>query len=180
MTKVDSRLVGKLVSALFGKRYLQAGMIVLLVAISLVAKADDNISGRVVAVADGDTLTVLDASQQQHKIRLGGIDAPEKAMPFGQVSKQKLAEICFQKQAEVNVINTDRYGRAVAHVYCNGVYANREMVKAGYAWVYRTYDKGFESFYAFQRQAKAAELGLWADPNPTPPWQWRHTNLPRD
>ena len=99
MTKVDSRLVGKLVSALFGKRYLQAGMIVLLVAISLVAKADDNISGRVVAVADGDTLTVLDASQQQHKIRLGGIDAPEKAMPFGQVSKQKLAEICFQKQA---------------------------------------------------------------------------------
>ena len=83
MTKVDSRLVGKLVSALFGKRYLQAGMIVLLVAISLVAMAEDNISGRVVAVADGDTLTVLDASQQQHKIRLGGIDAPKKPCRLG-------------------------------------------------------------------------------------------------
>ena len=167
-------------NAQLAKSYVNIISLVVALQFSLIATAGEIISGRVVAVADGDTLTVLDALQQQHKIRLGGIDAPEKAMPFGQVSKRKLVELCFNKQAEVNPINVDRYGRVVAHVYCDGVYANQEMVKAGYAWVYRTYDNGFESFYAFQRQAKAAELGLWADPNPMPPWQWRHANLPRD
>lgn len=175
-----NKLLQRFISGILTKNYVKIALIGIAVLLSVTATAADDISGRVVSVADGDTLTVLDAEHQQHKIRLGGIDAPEKAMPFGQVSKQKLAEICFQKQAEVNVINVDRYGRAVAHVYCDGVYANREMVKTGYAWVYRTYDKGFESFYVLQRQAKAAELGLWADPNPTPPWQWRHANLPRD
>ena len=167
-----------MLSTFFTKKYLPAVLLGLVILLPINATAAD-ISGRVVAVADGDTLTVLDAAQQQHKIRLGGIDAPEKAMPFGQVSKQKLAELCFNKQAEVNVINIDRYGRAVGNVYCNGVYANKEMIKSGYAWVYRTYDKGFESFYALQRQAQAADLGLWIDPNPMPPWQWRHANLPR-
>ena len=175
-----NKLLQRFISAILAKNHVKIALLAITVLLSVIAKAADDISGRVVAVADGDTLTVLDASRQQHKIRLGGIDAPEKAMPFGQVSKQKLVEICFQKQAEVNVMNVDRYGREVAHVYCDGVYANREMVKSGYAWVYRTYDKGFESFYVLQRQAKAAELGLWADPNPTPPWQWRHANLHRD
>ena len=180
MDAKQNKLLHRLISAILAKNYVKIVLLGVAILLSVIATADDGISGLVVSVADGDTLTVLDAEHQQHKIRLGGIDAPEKAMPFGQVSKQKLAEICLQKQAEVNVLTIDRYGRAVAHVYCDGVYANREMVKAGYAWVYRTYDKGFESFYVLQRQAKAAELGLWADPNPTPPWQWRHANLPRD
>ncbi len=107
--------------------------IFVLMMFSLSGLADENIYGRVVSVADGDTLTILDAEFQQHKVRLAGIDAPEKAMPFGQVSKQKLAEICFEKQAEITIVNIDRYGRTVGDVVCDGVHANEEMVKGGYA-----------------------------------------------
>lgn len=159
---------------------LKSILIILLMMFSLSALADRAIYGRVVSVADGDTLTVLDAEYQQHKVRLAGIDAPEKAMPFGQVSKQKLAEICFEKSAEVKIVNIDRYERAVGDVVCDGVYANEEMVKGGYAWVYRHYDQGFEAFYPLEQEAKDAKLGLWLDPEPTPPWQWRRAHRLKD
>ena len=154
--------------------------IFVLMMFSLSGLADENIYGRVVSVADGDTLTILDAEFQQHKVRLAGIDAPEKAMPFGQVSKQKLAEICFEKQAEITIVNIDRYGRTVGDVVCDGVHANEEMVKAGYAWVYRHYDRGFEAFYPLEQEAKDAKLGLWSDSEPTPPWQWRRAHRLKD
>lgn len=180
MFKLETRLVNRLLNAILSKRYLQAILIGLVIGVSLLASADGSISGRVVSVVDGDTLTVLDVEYQQHKIRLAGIDAPEKAMPFGQGSKQKLVEFCFGKQAQVNVIDIDRYGRSVGEVLCDGIYANAEMVKSGYAWVYRSYDKGFKSFYALERTAKGAGLGLWADVDPVPPWQWRHYHRLQD
>lgn len=154
--------------------------IFVLMMFSLSGLADENIYGRVVSVADGDTLTILDAEFQQHKVRLAGIDAPEKAMPFGQVSKQKLAEICFEKQAEITIVNIDRYGRTVGDVVCDGVHANEEMVKGGYAWVYRHYDRGFEAFYPLEQEAKDAKLGLWVDSEPTPPWEWRRAHRLKD
>ena len=154
--------------------------IFVLMMFSLSGLADENIDGRVVSVADGDTLTILDAEFQQHKVRLAGIDAPEKAMPFGQVSKQKLAEICFEKQAEITIVNIDRYGRTVGDVVCDGVHANEEMVKGGYAWVYRHYDRGFEAFYPLEQEAKDAKLGLWSDSEPTPPWEWRRAHRLKD
>ena len=171
-TQLNSQ-VGRLLNALISKNYIKVAFVGLAILVSLMASAHDSISGRVVAVADGDTLTVLDENHQQHKIRLAGIDAPEKAQPFGQVGKQKLSEFCYMKQANVEVINTDRYGRIVGDVTCEGLHANEEMVWGGYAWVYRQYSKGFEYLFPIEEQAKLAQFGLWKDAQPTPPWAWR-------
>jgi endonuclease YncB( thermonuclease family) len=129
-------------------------------------------SGKVVGVADGDTLTVLTASKKQHKIRLAEIDAPEKHQPFGSKSKQSLSDLCFGKEAEVTPFVKDRYKRIVAPVKCAGVDANAEQVNRGMAWVYRRYAKDHD-LYVLEHGAKAGKRGLWADSSPTPPWQWR-------
>jgi len=141
---------------------------------SLVAHGE-TISGRVIGISDGDTLTVLDASNTQHKVRLAGIDAPEKAQAFGQRGKQKLSELCYGKTATINVISTDRYGRSVGDVDCSGINANEAMVQSGFAWVYRKYDKGYEHLYSLEEEARDARRGLWADSNPIAPWEWRRT-----
>lgn len=133
----------------------------------------DNLSGRVVGIADGDTLTMLDESHTQHKIRLAAIDAPEKAQAFGNRAKQALSGFCYDKQAIIKVVNTDRYGRTVGEVDCAGTNANEAMVQSGFAWVYRKYAKGYGHLYPLEDEAKAAKRGLWADPNPIPPWEWR-------
>jgi endonuclease YncB( thermonuclease family) len=136
----------------------------------------ETISGRVVSVADGDTLNVLTDDHQQFKIRLAGIDAPEKAQAFGQVSKRQLSSLCFNQQAEVKVIATDKYHRTVGDVFCEKTHANEEMIKGGYAWVYRQYSQGFEQFIPLEQAAQEAKIGLWADPQPMPPWLWRRAN----
>lgn len=134
------------------------------------------LSGRVVAISDGDSLTVLDSSNTQHKVRLVAIDAPEKAQAYGNRAKQALSEICFGKPATITVVDTDRYGRKVAEVDCLGTSVNQEMLRLGMAWVYRKYAKGYGNFYAFEDDAKVSKRGLWADPNPIPPWEWRVSN----
>jgi micrococcal nuclease len=136
----------------------------------------ETIYGKVVSVADGDTLTLLSNNFMEFKIRLAGIDAPEKSQAFGQVSKNQLSKLCFNKQAEVNVVTTDKYRRAVGDVFCENIHANKEMVRDGYAWVYRQYSKGFEQFIPLEQAAQEARIGLWADAQPTPPWQWRRSN----
>lgn len=133
----------------------------------------ETISGRVVGISDGDTLTILDASNTQFKIRLAAIDAPEKAQPFGQRGKQKLSDICYGKNASVRVVTTDRYGRSVGDADCAGINANEAMIQSGLAWVYRKYDKGHKHLYAIEEEAKNARRGLWADSNPIAPWEWR-------
>ena len=99
----------------------------------------EEIIGRIVGVADGDTLTILVNEHEQIKVRLAEIDAPEKAQPFGQRSKQSLSAMCFGKDAVLQKTDTDRYGRTVAKVYCAGVYANAEQIRVGLAWAYRKY-----------------------------------------
>jgi endonuclease YncB( thermonuclease family) len=101
----------------------------------------DTISGRVIAISDGDTLTVLDASKQQHKIRLAGIAAPEKKQSFGDRSKQHLAQMVFNKAVTVEWKKQDPYGRTVGKVMVTGVDANLEQIKAGMAWWYEKYRK---------------------------------------
>lgn len=133
----------------------------------------DTITGRVVGVTDGDTLTLLDDTKTQHKIRLAAIDAPEKAQPFGNRSKQALSDICFNQSARVDVTDTDRYGRSVGIVTCNNINSNEAVLSSGMAWVYRKYAKGFGHYYAFKREAQTARHGLWVDSNPIPPWEWR-------
>ena len=135
----------------------------------------ETITGRVVGVSNGDTLTLLDASKTQVKIRLAAIDAPEKAQPFGNRSKQQLSTLCFEQQAIVEVVDKDRYGRSVGIVICDGVNANETMLSRGMAWVYRQYAKGLEHYNVLEKEAKLSQTGLWMDANPMPPWEWRRT-----
>lgn len=130
------------------------------------------ISGRVVSVTDGDTLTVLDRANTQHKIRLSEIDAPERRQPYGQRSRQTLADLCFRKTAEVLPVAIDRYRRTVARVSCDGVDANAFQVRAGMAWVYERYATG-RALHRLQDVARSGRIGLWQDASPIPPWAWR-------
>ena len=130
------------------------------------------IVGLVVAIADGDTLTVLNEDFQQVKIRLAEIDAPEKRQPFGNRARQSLGEICHEKRAEVRVVDVDRYKRIVGRVFCAGVDANAAQVRRGMAWVYDRYAKD-KTLYRLQDEARSSGRGLWADRNPMAPWDWR-------
>ena len=138
----------------------------------------DTLAGRVVADTDGDTITVLDAGLQQHKIRLAGIDAPEKKQPFGERSTQSLAALVFGKTVVVEWRKKHRE-RLIGKVTVSGVDANLEQIKAGMAWWYEKYRKeqspADQRRYAEaeQQQARAARVGLWRDQAPVPPWEWR-------
>ena len=136
------------------------------------------IVGRVVSIADGDTMTVLDANNTQHRIRLAGIDAPEKRMPFGQRAKEQLSELVFSKDVNVETSKKDRYGRSVAVIVVDGADANLAMVTAGMAWHYKQYESEQSTtdrqFYASaENQARSRRDGLWRDDNSTPPWAYR-------
>jgi endonuclease YncB( thermonuclease family) len=138
-----------------------------------------SITGKVIGVMDGDTIEVLDATKTPHRIRLEGIDAPEKAQPFGNRSKQHLSDLVFGKQFEVQFNKTDKYGRTVGKVLANGKDANLEQVRAGFAWHYKEYQKeqsaSDRALYAeAETAARGRRLGLWLDPKPMPPWEWRH------
>ena len=139
----------------------------------LVAAAQaGELRGRVVGVIDGDTMDVLDARRQQYRIRLAEIDAPEKGQPFGQQSKQSLSDLCFGRDAVIEDKSRDRYGRVIGRVSCAGIDASVEQVRRGMAWVFDHYATD-RTLYAIQDEAKSAHRGLWRDPNPLPPWQWR-------
>jgi len=129
---------------------------------------------RVVGVQDGDTLTCLDENNQQQKVRLAEIDAPELGQDFGKVSREALASMVFGKTVEVVDDGKDRYGRWIGHVLVNGSDVNREMVSTGNAWHYAAYSKD-QSLAQLQSQARAQQIGLWAQPDPVAPWQFRST-----
>lgn len=129
------------------------------------------LTGRVVGISDGDTLTVL-IDRQQMRVRLVEIDAPEKGQAFGNRSKQSLSDMCFGRDAQIEERGRDRYGRALGRVYCDGIDANAEQIRQGMAWVYDKYVTE-HSLYRLQDEAKAAKRGLWADPSHVPPWEWR-------
>jgi endonuclease YncB( thermonuclease family) len=127
----------------------------------------------VVAITDGDTLRARCDDRPVMTIRLAEIDAPEKAQAFGQVSRQHLSDMCFQKHAEVSPRATDRYGRTVARVNCNGVDANAGQVQAGMAWAFTKYLTD-PAIRQLEDEARRTHRGLWADSAPVAPWEWRH------
>jgi len=126
----------------------------------------------VVAISDGDTLKVRCPEQPQETIRLARIDAPEKRQPWGERSRQALAALCFQVDAEIRREGRDRYGRTIARVNCRGEDAGAAQVRAGMAWAYQRYKAGPE-LLRLQEQARSAGTGLWSDAEPVPPWEWR-------
>ena len=152
----------------------------LLLALACTAHAE-NITGQVVSVADGDTITVLDADKVQHKIRLAGIDAPEKKQSFGNRSKESLSELAYDKAVTVETDKRDKYGRQVGKVLVNGQDVNLVQVERGMAWFYRQYQREQSPndrrlYEAAEDAAKADKRGLWRDTDPKPPWEFRHGN----
>lgn len=141
----------------------------------------DELQGRVVKVADGDTITVLDGQRQQHVIRLAGIDAPEKSQPYGQKSKAHLSQAVFGQTVTVTFDKRDRYGRIVGQVRVLGEDANLRQLQAGWAWHYKQYQNeqtpDQRSVYdAAERAAREKRLGLWqgqGPASPEPPWDYR-------
>jgi micrococcal nuclease len=127
---------------------------------------------RVVGVHDGDTITCLDESNQQQKVRLSSIDAPEIGQEYGKVARENLAAMIFGKTVEVVDEGKDRYGRWVGRVFCNGQDVNRDMIASGNAWHFAEYSND-ASLAALQQQAQQQRAGLWATSNPTPPWDYR-------
>lgn len=139
----------------------------------------ETLEGKVVGISDGDTITVLNSAKTQHKIRLAGIDAPEKAQAFGVRSKQHLSDLVFGKSVSVDWNKTDKYGRTIGKVVVNGQDANLSQVQAGLAWHYKQYEKeqsapDRSSYAQAEIDAKARRLGLWHDAIPVPPWDFRH------
>jgi endonuclease YncB( thermonuclease family) len=144
------------------------------------AATPQTIIGKVVGVHDGDTLTLLDDSKTQIKIRLAEIDAPESRQPYGSRSKQELSGLAFGRPAAVQVQDIDRYGRTVGRVTVDGVDVNAEMVRRGAAWVYPKYAKR-QFLFTIEKQARDAKAGLWALPEAdrVPPWEWRKMSKSR-
>src|SRR5210317_1981017 len=133
-------------------------------------------SGEVVGITDGDTITVLNSKTLKGvKIRLYGIDTPERGQAFSKRAKQFTSKLVYGKVVEVKVMATDRYGRTVAMIYADNTLLNEELVKAGMAWVFWKYCHHpiCETWENFQLRARFDKRGLWADPNRIPPWEYR-------
>ncbi|MGE5794749.1 MAG: thermonuclease family protein [Bacteroidota bacterium] len=136
------------------------------------------VGGRVVAVQDGDTVTILDADRVQRRVRIAGIDAPEKSQAFGEAAKQSLARLVHGRQVEARCPKRDRFGREVCSVYLGSRDVGLEQVRGGYAWWYRAYAReqtpdDRASYEAAETDARQARRGLWNDPAPQPPAAFR-------
>lgn len=131
------------------------------------------IRGLVVGVSDGDTITILDDMDKgRFRIRLYGIDAPEKKQDFGQKAKQYLSSRLFRKSVVIRYKEIDRYGRIVGKVYLGHIEINLEILQNGYAWHYKNYDNS-EEYSQAEINARKKRIGLWSLKNPVPPWNFR-------
>lgn len=141
--------------------------------------AADTIEGKIVAIADGDTLTLLTSDHRQVKIRVAGIDAPEKAQAFGQAAKKAMSDCAFGKQANVEWKKLDRFGRTIGKLTVDGADCGLRQIELGLAWHYKAYEREQQqadrlAYAEAERDAQKAGRGLWAEAHPTPPWDFRH------
>jgi len=130
------------------------------------------LEGKVVSIADGDTFTLVTVEKTQVKIRLYGIDCPEKGQPFSNVCIQYLSDLIFNKQVAIRKTGIDRYGRTLGIVYLDSLNVNEEMLKDGMAWHYKQYDKNKE-WAEMEKRARSEKKGLWKDEKPIAPWETR-------
>jgi micrococcal nuclease len=130
-------------------------------------------SGSVVSVLDGDTIEVLH-DQHPERIRLSGIDCPEKHQAFGTRAKQATSALVYGKDVTLQTFGKDKYGRTLADVILpDGTNVNHTLVKDGWCWWYRKYAQSNAELERLERESRAAKKGLWVDPEPVPPWEWR-------
>jgi micrococcal nuclease len=132
----------------------------------------ENVTGRVIKISDGDTFTILTKSNKQIRVRLHGIDAPERGQDFSAVSKQFLSDLVFNKVVTIISKNTDRYGRIIGVVKINNTIVNEELLKTGLAWHYTKYDSN-SRWAELEANAKMKKKGLWSMANPVAPWKYR-------
>ena len=130
---------------------------------------------KVIHIADGDTITVLNDTNKKIKIRLNGIDCPEKAQAYGNKAKQFTKDLVAGKTVTIQAYVQDKYGRTIGDVFLeDGRNLSQELVKAGYAWWYRQYAPDDTVLEALEAEARETQAGLWNDPHPIPPWDFRH------
>jgi endonuclease YncB( thermonuclease family) len=137
----------------------------------------ETLTGRVVGVADGDTLTIL-VDQAPAVIRVDGIDAPEKGQAFGQAAKRTLSDLAFDRTATATCHKVDRYQRRVCAVSVDGRDAGLHLIASGHAWVFTRYAQELPAarradYENAERVARDERRGLWGDASPMPPWEWR-------
>ncbi len=138
----------------------------------------ETLQGKVVGVHDGDTITLLDNNDTQYRIRLAGIDAPELSQPFGKASKDHLSTLIFGKTVSVEYSKRDKYGRMVGKIMLEKQDICLEQIRSGLAWHYKKYENEQSpedrvSYAAAEEKARSQKAGLWQDPNPVPPWDYR-------
>ncbi|HWM30136.1 MAG TPA: thermonuclease family protein [Methyloceanibacter sp.] len=133
----------------------------------------ETLSGTVVGIVDGDTLTIVDAQKRRYRVQLAEVDAPEGKQAFGTKSGRSLYGLCFRKAAQVEWQAKDRNNRYIGHVTCAGVDANAEQVRRGMAWVSPRFTKPGSALYELEAHARLRSLGLWADSQAVAPWEWR-------
>ena len=149
--------------------------IVVLVAAVVLQGTADCITGKVTRVSDGDTVWVTDAAKLKHKVRLDRIDAPEKDQPWGEESAAVLKGWIFGMDVRVAYEKRDQYGRILGVIYNGTNDVNLAMVRSGNAWHYSHFDKTHR-YVAAEREAREARRGLWSQPDPVNPYQWRRTH----
>lgn len=145
---------------------------------NLQAANKETIFARVVGISDGDTITVLAEGNKRIKVRLQGIDAPERSQAFGMRSRQNLAKLIFGKNIQIKSHGLDKYQRTLGTIFIDDQDVNEQMVKDGFAWFYRRYAKDLTGEQASryeeaETEARDSKRGLWSDSNPTPPWDYR-------
>ena len=141
--------------------------------LSLAVCMGDTILGRVTRVLDGDTVDLLTAQQENIRIRLNAIDAPEKGQAYGQRARKFLDDLVYGRNVRVQYNSKDRYGRVVGDIYLGEELINLKLVEAGLAWHYVMFAKDNKIMAAAEAEARAAKRGLWQEPHPIPPWDFR-------
>ena len=139
--------------------------------------AAEAFEARVIGIMDGDTIEVL-KDRKPVRIRLYGVDSPEHDQDFGSKARRFTSEKVFRKTVEIVPIETDKYGRIVGKVYIDGSYLNRMIVQEGYAWWYKSFASKEHDLEQAELEARKARRGLWAHPNPVPPWKFRRHHKP--
>jgi endonuclease YncB( thermonuclease family) len=130
------------------------------------------LTGKVIGIKDGDTIEVIDKHNKTTILRLAEVDCPEKKHPFGKNAKQFTSDAVYLKTVTYTVTDKDRYGRSVAKVYYNNKYLSAEIIKNGLGWQYKKYSHSKE-LAKLEQRARTKKIGLWADPNPIYPSDWR-------
>lgn len=150
-----------------------AWMIILTILLAVPVFAGEFV-GQVMGVIDGDTIDVLHDGQAE-RIRLNGIDCPEKGQAYGQKAKHAASDLVFGKEVTIHTFGKDKYGRTIGEVLLpDGTNVNHELVKDGWCWWYRKYAPGNMVLEGLETEAREAGKGLWVDPLPVPPWEWRN------